>query len=407
MASRFILFIVIAKLLSSSDLGLFGLLVSGISFFVLIVGADYYSYSNRELLSSSEDKYAEIISNQIYAYIPLYTISIPFILIIFYQDILPWNYFTLFLILTIVEHIAQEQNRLLNTMQKQLSASIVLFIRTASWVLIIVPLMYLYESFRNIDTLLFFWLIGTALAVILGGFIIKKSIINFKLYQPNYTWILKGYKIGFLFLIGTIGFKALSTLDRFWLEKITDTSTVGVYVFYFSLIVGVTSFIHAGLIVFSAPNIIKSYQEKNFLKFKVLMKQFLKELIIATIILLILIFILVPYIIEWIDKPEYIENYNALYVLMLTAVAMIISNHPHIYLYSSRNDKFILYSHISSLIIFLSSLTFFNYLYNDIEGLYQVSLSILISYIWLLSIKYYGYLYYNKLNNKKHSGEKK
>ena len=396
MSSRFVLFVVIAKFLDPSELGLFGLLVAGVGFFVLIVGGDYYSYSNREILSSSKTKFSRIISNQIYAYFPLYSISIPIILIIFEYDFLPWTYVNLFLLLTLLEHIAQEENRLLNTMHRQLSASIVLFIRSASWIMVVLPLMFFYESLRNIDVLLYGWLCGSSLAIVVGSIIIKHEVPGIKLYRPNYAWIGKGYKIGFTFLIGTIAFKALSTLDRFWLEKITDTSTVGVYVFYFSLLVGVTSFIHAGLIVFVSPKIIRAYQEEKFLKFDILMKIFLKELILAILILLPLMFILVPFVIDWINKPEYIKNYDVFYVLMLTAVAMIISNHPHIYLYASRHDKYILYSNVSTLIVFVSTLYMLDCFLSDVKGISQVSLSVLISYVWLVAIKYYGYVNYSK-----------
>ncbi len=397
MASRFILFTVIAKLLAPAELGLLGLLIAGIGFFVLLVGADYYTFSNREILSSSKNEYAKIISNQIYAYLPMYAISIPIVLLAFNYDLLPWEYFYLFLLLTIVEHVSQEQNRLLNVLNKQLSASILLFIRSASWVLIVLPLMYFNDALKSIDILLMFWLGGSLLAVITGIYLTKKEIDNFTFYPPDYSWIKKGYKVGFTFLLGTIAFKALATIDRFWLERVTDTATVGVYVFYFSLLIGVTALIHAGLIVFSTPAIIRSYQEKDYLKFNILLKKFLKELILSIIIIMPVMLILTPYVIDWINRPEYMKDYNVFYILMLTAITMVISNHPQTYLYASRHDKYILYSNISSLAVFLLALLMFHNFTNELKGIYQVSISVFLSYLWLTTIKYFGYYHYNTI----------
>ncbi|HIP61924.1 MAG TPA: hypothetical protein EYG98_05145, partial [Sulfurovum sp.] len=160
MLSKFLLIIVLAKKLPLSDLGTYGLLVAGIGFAVLFIGFDYYSYSNRELLSVHKDKWSQIIVNQMYAYLPLYLIFIPISVLIYYYEFLPSGYFVWFIVLMVIEHISIEQNRLLNTMQKQLSASMVLFLRSGAWVLFVLPLVIYIDYFRTLETILYAWLIG-------------------------------------------------------------------------------------------------------------------------------------------------------------------------------------------------------------------------------------------------------
>ncbi len=396
MISRFLLIIMLAKLLPPSDLGIFGLLVAGISFAVLIVGFDYYSYSNREILSVEKKEWSRIIFNQIYAYIPLYLLFIPIAMIVSYYKFLPDGYFIWFVLLMIVEHASIEQNRLLNTMQKQLSASMVLFLRSGVWVLLMLPIMVFVDSFRNLETVLYAWFLGGIASIIFGFFVIKKDIDYWPFIKPDYQWILKGYKIGFLFILGTIAFKMISTFDRFWLEKISNSDVVGAYVFYVSLTVGVTAFIHAGLIVFSAPKIITTYQSGKISKFKYLMDNFLKELIISILGMVVLMYFLMPFVINWVDKPIYHDSYGVFHIILATAAFTVLSSHPSTYLYASKRDKYTFFSTISAFVVFILVTAVFYFFDFNYEELYKVAISVLISFIWLGAIKYFGYYHYSK-----------
>ncbi|HIC77736.1 MAG TPA: hypothetical protein EYP02_01010, partial [Sulfurovum sp.] len=166
MLSKFLLIVYLAKLLPTADLGIYGLLVASIGFAVLFLGFDYYTYSNRELLSVSKDEWSSVIVNQIYAYLPLYVIFIPIAFLLYFYDVLPNGYFIWFLLLLLLEHISIEQNRLLNTMQKQLSASFVLFFRSGLWVLFVMPLIIYIEQFRTLEVILNAWLLGVLFSVV-------------------------------------------------------------------------------------------------------------------------------------------------------------------------------------------------------------------------------------------------
>lgn len=396
MISRFLLIIILAKLLPLSDLGIYGLLVAGIGFAVLFVGFDYYSYSNRELLSVHKDEWSKIIVNQIYAYLPLYLLFIPIAMVVHYYKLLPSGYFIWFIVLMVIEHISIEQNRLLNTMQKQLSASMVLFLRSGAWVLFMLPLIIYIDSFRNLETVLYAWLTGGLASISFATFAIKNSVQDWHFIKPNYGWILKGYKIGLLFILGTVTFRAISTGDRFLLEQMSDVSMVGIYVFYVSLTVGATAFIHAGVIVFSTPKIVTAFQEGEVLKFKYLMKRFLKELMISIVVMVLSLYLFIPFIIEWIDKVSYLDHYDVFYIIMSTAGVTVLNSHPSTYLYASRRDKYTLLSNFSAFIMFTLLSVFFYFNDGEYTPLYKVAISVLITFTWLLFIRYVGYFYYSK-----------
>jgi len=204
MAGRFVLILSIAKLLSAEELGLFGLLSTTIGFFVLLFGFDFYGYANREMLAAGHENLFNILINQLYAYIPLYMVFVPFSIGVFWKEVLPWSYAGWFLTLVFIEHLSIEFNRVLNMMQHPLAATVVLFLRSASWVLFVLPLMYLEAQWRHLDILLGGWLFGGVLSILFGIWFLSKHIMMKKNFKLDTTWILHGYKVGMIFFLGTL-----------------------------------------------------------------------------------------------------------------------------------------------------------------------------------------------------------
>jgi hypothetical protein len=202
MGSRFVLIFAVAKLLEPAEVGLFGLMLATVSFSVLIVGADYYTYAQRELLASPPEHWSFVIQHQIKAQFILYGILLPAQLLIFVFGLMDWQYAMWFFVLLLTEHIAQEMNRLLVAMHKQILASWVLFVRLGSWVIVVIPLMYIYPRYQSLEVLYVAWLIGSLSAIVLGFIVIKHSLPNWQPVKTDYAWLKKGFKVGGLFFAG-------------------------------------------------------------------------------------------------------------------------------------------------------------------------------------------------------------
>ena len=86
MGSRFVLILVLAKLLEPAELGLYGLFLATVSFSIMLVGADYYTYSQRELLSQPRDRWSFVLQHQALATVLLYGLILPAHLLVFWLD---------------------------------------------------------------------------------------------------------------------------------------------------------------------------------------------------------------------------------------------------------------------------------------------------------------------------------
>ena len=176
MACRFLLIIVLAKLFSPSEVGLFGLLSATVVISQLLIGGEYYSYSQRELISMGKDRWSFVLQHQVVALLLLYALFLPLLASLFHWAVLPDNLLSWFYLILILESIAQELNRVMIAMQRQVTASCILFCRHGLWVLCVLPYMWINPGSRSLDLIFSAWIVGCAIAIVLGLLMIKREV---------------------------------------------------------------------------------------------------------------------------------------------------------------------------------------------------------------------------------------
>lgn len=389
MGSRFLLIFVLAILLEPAELGLFGLMLATVSFSILVIGADYYIYSQRELLARPPEQWSFVIQHQIKAQVILYGVLLPLQLLIFLFGFLDWQYAAWYFVLLITEHIAQEINRLLVAMHKQLIASWVLFIRWGSWVFVIVPVMYFSPEMRNLQALYMAWLVGGLFAILVGITAIHKVLPNWQKSATDIKWLNQGFKVGGLFLLSTLCFKGLLTFDRYVVEALSSTEILGVYVFYIGLVVGAYAVLDPAVFSFVYPRMLQSYQMQDKQNYQKAYKELVILTVSISVALAIFIWGVAPYIINWVDRPIYTEYLGDFSTLILVGFVFSVGYIPHYALYAMKGDKWIVLAHISSLMVFffmLWGLQFEN-------GIQTVGVALLAAFAWMVLIKTIGYVY--------------
>lgn len=383
MASRFVLIFAAAKLLSPHEVGLFGLMMATVSLSVLIVGADYYTYAQRELLARPDTERSFVIQHQIIAQLILYAILLPAQIIFFISGWMDWQYAVWFFVLLVLEHVAQELNRLLIAMHKQFIASWVLFVRMGSWVIFIIPLMYFYPSLQNLDALYASWLVGVLIAIVFGLIAVSKSLPVWQRHPIDKQWIKKGFKVGGVFLFATFCFKGILTFDRYAVEHLSDLETLGVYVLYIGVVMGLYNFLDPAVFSFLYPRMLQYYQAGEVQKYAKTFKELLWSTVLISILLAGFILFSMPYILSWLDKAVYTETLSALNILVLAGFLYAVSMIPHYALYAMKKDKWIVVSHISAFGLFLVALVSVSFE----QAIEVVGFALCIAFGWMLILK--------------------
>ncbi|MDB4427356.1 hypothetical protein N9161_03925 [Porticoccaceae bacterium] len=386
MGSRLLLIFAVAKLLRPDELGSFGLMVAAVAFCVLLLGADYYTYSQRELLSRPYTEWSIVIQNQIRAHLILYVALLPLHILIFVFGFLDWIYVPLFFTLLLFEHIAQEVNRLLIAMHMQLLASVVLFVRSGSWVFVTVPMMYFLENTRNLGTLYTAWIVGCAVAILLGISGIKRALPLWRKEPFDRDLLVKGFKVCALFLVATLCFRGLFTFDRYVLEIFSSKDIVGVYVFYMTLIMGVYNLLEPAIFSFLYPRLLQSYRRNKLEKYNSTFRELAISTMAGCVLLVPVVWVLLPIVVGFLDDPIYAEHADSTVFFIFIGFAYAAGMVPHYALYSMRGDKWIVSAHTSSIVIFLIALEFLDFE----RGIYLVSVALSLTLLWAGLIKTIG-----------------
>lgn len=395
MASRFLLLLFLAKFLEPVEVGLFGLLLATIGFSVLAVGGDFYTYSQRELLSRPKEEWGFVLYNQLIAIFILYSLLLPLHLFIFYFNLIPVAFIHIFFLLLISEHLAQEINRLLVAIHRPVAASLVLFIRMGLWVFILLPILWFTTIQNPLEIILYTWLASVILAILVGGSFIFKSIPLHKGKQKiDINWIKYGFKVGFVFLIATLCFRALFTLDRYAVNYLTNSDLLGVYTVYIGIAMAVFSFIDAGILSFLYPKMVSFYKQGKISEYAACKKELSQSIFIVGFSLALAASLLAPIALAWTDREIYLDHLPLLWLLLVVVIVYALGMIPHFGLYAYSRDKDIIIAHIISLVLFLVVTSIVSF----ISPLFATGFGLLAAFIWIGIFKQWRYNQYSNLN---------
>ena len=388
MTSRFLLLLFLAKFLEPIEVGLFGLLLATISFSVLAIGGDFYAYSQRELLSRPKDEWGFVLYNQLIAIFILYLLLLPPHFFIFYFNLIPLKFAGIFFLLLIAEHLAQEINRFLIATHRPIAASLVLFIRMGLWVFILLPILWFNNIKNPLEITLYAWLAGVILAILVGVYFIKKTITFHKENKKIDTqWIKRGFKIGLIFLIATLCFRALFTLDRYIVDYLNGAAFLGVYTLYMSIAMAIFSFIDAGILSFLYPKMVRHYKQGKINEYKKCKKELLQSIFIVSFFLALMTALIAPLALSWTGREIYLDYIPLLWLLLIVVIVYALGMIPHYGLYARGQDKDIIVAHIISVVIFLIVTSIVSFL----SPLFATALGLLAAFIWIGAFKQQRY----------------
>jgi len=384
LASKFLLVVLLAKMLSPEQIGEYGLLTVTISYSLYLVGFDFYTYSTREIVSSSHSKWPQMIRDQLVFHLIMYAAIFPVLILIFTSEILDWKLIGWFYSLLVCEHISQESNRLLIALLRPVMASIVMFVRMGAWCYAVMWVMVSSTDFQNLNTVWAGWLAGSLLSVLLSGYALKSlPWKNIKGIPIQWSWITKGTKTASYFLAGTLALRGIFTLDRYILKFYCGIAEVGVYTFFMGIANAMQSFIDAGVIVFIYPKMVGAYRKNNIVEFK----KELKKLSIGILASILVIFsgaaICIYPLLNYIGKNTYISNMPVFWMLMVAMSVWCVGMIPHYVLYAKGYDKKILNITWICFFIFLGCAYFLVKKYAALG----IAFSMLIAFVCMLFLK--------------------
>ncbi|WP_193494816.1 MATE family efflux transporter [Nitrincola alkalisediminis] len=389
MISRFIFLFMLVKLLDPSDVGIYGLVVAAVGYSLYFVGLDFYTYTTREISSASKQYWGSFLKRQGLLTLLLYILVLPMLISLFYMDILPWSILKWFFFLVVLEHICLELMRFFIAASEQVTASIVLFLNQALWAVLVIGLMLLDESFRRLDYVLFFWLIGSSLAIVFSVFKIVKMNLGGWSTAVDFHWIVSGVKIAIPMLVATLAFRGVFTFDRYWLESLAGLDVVAAYVLFIGVAGTLIAFLDAAVFSFVYPKLIHAYKNDDSKMYKKCMREMLIFVSLFSVLFMIGSLLVFPYLLNWIDKPVYFQFFDIYYWVLAAMIINAFWMIFHYAIYSQRHDRHIVYSHLAS----IGSFLILAFVFSSIWGYYSILVALCVSQLIILIWKLFAYVH--------------
>ena len=336
---KFLLVYFLADQLTVEQNGVWGIFTTSIALSLYVVGLDFYTYSSRRILDFKEEDRSPMLRDQLVFYFISYLVLFPILGLLFVFNVIDIKFAIFFYAILIFEHLAQEAYRTFVVFSKPIIANIILFLRTGSWAYLILILWTAgVDELKSLRWLYLFWMCGgiAALAVSLY-FLAKFKFKSVKHIPIDWKWIKQGIKVSLLFFIVTVGYKIIEFADRYFIDYYHTKEEVGVYTFYANMCNIVETFVHTAVIIIFSPRLIETFHKSNY-DYRKTLAQFAKQVVIYTIIIGVALAILIIPVLKTLENDEYIRDYDAFVVLVLSKMVLNFSLIFHYILYVRKND---------------------------------------------------------------------
>ncbi|WNF22666.1 oligosaccharide flippase family protein [Mesobacillus jeotgali] len=383
--SRFLLTFIIAQYISIEELGTYSLVNTSIILGVILVGFDFYMFANRVILKDKKNL-NEILFNQFLFYIFIYFIIL--ISMLFIHALLHWDLkiLILFTVLLFIEHLSQELYRLFIIFGRPLTANFLLFSRSGMWGIIAIIFLVFLENARNIEFVLYCWLIGSSLSLFLSFYLFSRIYRDFqilKLSSLNFDLIKKGIKASIPFFISTIFLKIIEFFDRFIINYFLGKEQLGIYTFFYNISNILPVFVFTSVGMFLYPKAVEYFANGKIKEYQTLIKRMYKLSILSMVSLAIFATIAMKVSLIIIKDSKLVDSEPLFYLMLIQMVFIIFAQLSHYELYAQNKERKILFTTVISSVVSI----FGNIILIPTIGINGATISGILSFALLFGIR--------------------
>jgi len=342
MAAKMFLILYMGRFFSLSEIGVYGLVVGAISILSVLIGQDMIFFVTRDIVGDDLATTLHKMRDQAIYYMLNYVVlgfAILFVAMTHIVDIPSQILFYTF-VLIVLESLGSISYYNMNSMNQQLQANSLFFIRAGLWVLPAIVLCVLDPSLQNADTVLICWIGGSAVSLLALLWCWRGMPWREVMSRPvNWAWVKNGVRKSSLIWLGMIGLTCGAFVDRFVVEHFLTIEDVGVLTFYFSFTNGLLTLMQSGISAFATPRMILHHRNKASAEFASEARQAHKQIAISSGVLAVLLGVAVPLLGHLLGRDVFYTNAIVFWMMLfgtfLRANADILNN----ILYARHQDR--------------------------------------------------------------------
>lgn len=316
--AKFVLSLFIARYMGLEELGMYGLIVGAAGTVQAFMRGGVFNTLSRDAVHQSPSELTVHLRYYGTGILALYALLIPLCFGIgLYYDRPVFALLILAVFLT--EHVSFDIFVLINNLQRQKLANLILSLQSASWIYLYVGLAFFLPSLRTLETLLMFWTGGGLVAIAATVFVFRawpwKDAFAEKI---RLSWYPEKIRASWRLYANEVLINLNLYVDRFLITAFISLEVTGVYVFFFQIVQAINNLVGAGVILVFRPRLIQAFKGNRLKDFRALFQECMVRALGNTVFLSAVSIALMPFVIRLTDKPLAME-FLPLFWLMLFA----------------------------------------------------------------------------------------
>ena len=370
LSSRFLLSVLLARMLTAEEMGQYGLVTAVLAFALLGLGLEFYAHTLRELVPASPQRRAQIIADQAALGTVTFLVVVILAVVTGLSGLFPLRLVPWFLLILATEHISLEATRILIVTSRPVRAYIGVFLRGGIWVYAIAVLMFTVPGSRSLETVLVWWALGGAASIVFAAFSLRDlpwSELRNK--RPDWAWIANGLRVARPFMLTSAGALTISYVDRFMIDGFAGRSALGIYTFYSTIVIGMLS-LGASVSHQFLPRIIEAWSVGADACRKA-MRLFFWSLAGVAVGMLLLGAALILPLLAMMQLTQYAASVGVFYLMLPGVLLRVLADVPSYALYAAKADSTLLICNLGSAIAAI----LLNLALVPVAGIYGAALS--------------------------------
>lgn len=218
-------------------------------------------------------------------------------------------------------------------------ANVLIFVRSAAWIFLFIPLAVAFPAMRNLANVWGFWLGGGILAVACFAFATRwwpwrrpepgQAGDRWLIGTLRQSWVL--YSINIANIVGQY-------LDRYIVGLFMGLEFTGVYVLFWSIGNALSNLIITGVVQIAEPHLIIAHRERSESYWR-LFRTLMIESVGGSIVLAIGAGVFVYFALPYLDRPLATEFLPVLWLILCGAVLRVAYEVQGVVFYSRHQDR--------------------------------------------------------------------
>jgi O-antigen/teichoic acid export membrane protein len=352
MLGKAALLVALARYLSVADLGLFGLLFATVNFAMYAVGFDFATFATRELIAAPRERVPFLLRSQLSLHFAAYAVVMPMLLLVFATGTLSWSLAPWFYVLLVLEHLGQELQRVLITLQRSSQATLLMFIRQGMWGGAVAVTLALVPASRDLHVVLSVWGSCELLGLLIGLMLLRPLGWGPAFASPtDWAWVRRGLRIAAPFFVSTLSTAAMSTCDRYALQHFAGNAAVGVFTFFMFFRNAIQGLIDVGVVFVLFPRIVHAWHSGDRVRYRQLLLGLFGGALGASALMAIAAMVVVKPALALVGHDAYAKELPAFWMIMGMTVVAALCEVPQAGLYARHRDRTIVISAVLGVVV--------------------------------------------------------